>query len=107
MKKTINYNDYLMKSLKNPEEAAEYLNAALHEGDLTVFTLALKDVVNALGGGVGSTAKKSHLNRESLYKMLSEKGNPRLSSLSSVMDSLGLEVHVIAKSNPHEDHAHV
>jgi len=104
MTKTIKYKDYLNESLKDPEEAAEYLNAALEEGDLSLFTLALKDVVDALGGGVGAIASKSHLNRESLYKMLSKEGNPRLSSLSSLMDSLGLEVHIIAKKSEHSNH---
>ncbi|OJW53923.1 MAG: putative addiction module antidote protein [Alphaproteobacteria bacterium 41-28] len=97
MEKLIEYKDYLSQSLKDPEEAAEYLNAALEEGDLSLFTLALKDVVDALGGGVGATAKKNHLNRESLYRMLSKNGNPRLTSLTSVMSSLGLEVHIVSK----------
>lgn len=103
MSKTINYNEYLTDSLKNPEESAEYLNAALQDGDLSVFTLALKDVVKA--GGVGNVAARSHLNRESLYKMLSKKGNPRLSSLNSVMNSLDLEVHICTKKS-HEMSTH-
>lgn len=101
MKKSIEYKEYLYESLKNPEEAAEYLNAALEEGDLSLFTLALKDVVYALGGGVGEISKKSHLNRESLYRMLSNKGNPRLTSLNSVISSLGLAVHITTKNNLH------
>lgn len=103
MDKTIKYKEYLNESLKNPEEAAEYLNAALEEGDLALFTLALKDVVNTLGGGVGIVSQKSHLNRESLYRMLSKKGNPRLTSLNSVMSSLGLEMHIMVKK---EDCSH-
>jgi len=97
MRKTIKYTDYLRKSLQNSKEAAEYLNAALDTGELPLFTLALKDVVDALGGGVTQTSQRSHLNRESLYRMLSKRGNPRLTSLHSVMDSLGLEIHITAK----------
>lgn len=52
MEKSIEYKEYLYESLKNPEETAEYLNAALEEGDLSLFTLALKDVEYALGGSV-------------------------------------------------------
>ena len=59
MSKTISYNDYLIASLKNPKEAAEYLDVALQDGDLAVFMLALKDVVKALGGGVGGIAARS------------------------------------------------
>ena len=91
---TDSYESYLKEHLQNPEEAAAYLNAALADGDPAVFTLALRDVVIALGGGVTRIAEKSDLNRESLYRMLSRKGNPRLSSLHSVIHSLGLEVHV-------------
>ena len=104
MEKVTEYKAYLKNSLKDPEEAAEYLNAALEEGDLSLFTLALKDVVDALGGGVAATAKKSHLNREGLYRMLSKKGNPRLTSLTSVMTSLGLEVHITSKKETHSNH---
>lgn len=103
MKKDTDYKEYLYESLQDPEEAAAYLNAALEEEDPSLFTLALKDVVYALGGGVGKISKKSHLNRESLYKMLSAKGNPRLTSLNSVMDSLGLAVHITTKKN-HSSH---
>jgi probable addiction module antidote protein len=104
MEKSIEYKSYLSQSLKDPEEAAEYLNAALEEGDLSLFTLALKDVVDALGGGVSATAKKSHLNRESLYRILSKNGNPRLTSLTSLMSSLGLEVHIVSKKETLSNH---
>jgi probable addiction module antidote protein len=105
MSKAIHYNDYLMDSLKSREECAAYLNAALQDGDLSVFTLALRDVVNALGGGIGNVSIRSHLNRESLYKMLSKKGNPRLSSLNSVMNSLDLEIYISPKQKGPETHA--
>ena len=36
--------------------------------------------------------KRTGLNRESLYKMLSEEGNPRLSSLSAIFDALGFKL---------------
>lgn len=45
----MSYEDYLVKLLKDPEECAVYLNAALEEDDMAVFMLALKDVVKALG----------------------------------------------------------
>lgn len=106
MRKTIKYTDYLKDSLRDTTEAAEYLNAALETGDLPLFTLALKDVVDALGGGVAQTSQKSHLNRESLYRMLSRQGNPRLTSLHSVIDSLGLKIHITAKKGAPSTHHH-
>jgi probable addiction module antidote protein len=97
MSKTTQYKEYLGKSLSEPGEAAAYLNAALEAGDLSLFALALKDVVDALGGGVSATSKKSHLDRGSLYRMLSKKGNPRLTTLYSVINSLGLEIRITAR----------
>ncbi len=44
--------DYLKESLRDSKEASEYLNAALETGDFLLFTLALKDVVDALRGGL-------------------------------------------------------
>jgi probable addiction module antidote protein len=77
-----------MKVLKKRKEAAAYLNAALEDGDPEVFLLALKDVADAQGG-VRSLALKSRLNRENLYRMLSKKGNPELSSLHALLEAMG------------------
>jgi DNA-binding phage protein len=45
--KTEPYRDGLLLALRNPDEAAEYLNACLEDGDLRVFLLALRDVADA------------------------------------------------------------
>ena len=55
-----------------------------------------RDVAEARGG-VGALAKDTDLNREGLYAMLSDRGNPRLSSVSSILDALGLKVEFVAK----------
>ena len=39
-------------------------------------------------------AEKSKLNRESLYKMLSERGNPELTSLEALLRALGFRLAV-------------
>ena len=93
MKRTKSYQDYLIKSLKDPDEAAEYLNAALQDGDSQIFLLALRNVAQALGG-LSRIAKKTKLNRASLYRMLSKKGNPELYSLGSLLKVLGLKLAV-------------
>ncbi|HOY68976.1 MAG TPA: putative addiction module antidote protein [Candidatus Ozemobacteraceae bacterium] len=86
------YKESLLESLKDPEEAAAYLNAsledAIEEGDNRGFLLALRDVAEAQG--FREMATKAHLNRESMYKMLSAKGNPEFSSLWRLLYSLGL-----------------
>jgi probable addiction module antidote protein len=43
--------------------------------------------------------KKSGLNRENLYRILSEKGNPQLGSLSVILESMGLKLAVEVKNS--------
>ena len=43
----IKYQDYLIESLQDPEEAECYLNAALEQGNIEVFLLALNNIVEA------------------------------------------------------------
>lgn len=91
---TGNYEEWLIHSLKNKKEAATYLQVALDEyqkdGDLEAFLLALRHVAEAQGG-IGKLAKKTHLNRESLYKTLSKKGNPQLQTIGILLKGLGFE----------------
>jgi len=95
MTKSINYQDYLVDSLKDPEEAAGYLNAALEGGDTEVFLLALQNVVKAQGG-ITKLAKKSNKSRTSLYKALSKNGNPYLKSTKEILSAVGMHFSVVA-----------
>lgn len=95
MRKHINYQDYLIESLKDPEEAQGYLNAALDGGDTEVFLLALQNVVKAQGG-VSKIAEKTHKSRTSLYKALSNKGNPYFESTKKILAAMGMRLLVVA-----------
>jgi probable addiction module antidote protein len=95
MKKSKPYQPELIESLRNPREAEEYLNVALEEDDPELFLLALRNVTEAQGG-VARLAEKTKLNRESLYKMLSEKGNPEFKSLDALLHALGFRLAVTA-----------
>ena len=92
---TKNYRESLPQALQDPQEAAEYLTAALEEGDSAVFLLALRDVADARG--LSALAAKVQLNRENLYRMLSEHGNPQLDSLTALLDALDLRLAVAVK----------
>ena len=96
MTKTESYKERLLESLKDPEAAAQYLTACLEDRDPEVFLLALRDVAEARGG-MGRLSRETRLNRESLYRMLSKSGNPSLSSLDSVLHSLGMRLAVEAE----------
>ena len=85
------YHPELIKALRDPREALEYLNAALEDGDPDGFLLALRDVAEAQGG-VAQLAEAAKLNRESLYRMLSDRGNPELRSLDALLRALGFRL---------------
>ena len=71
------YVESLNESLKNPKEAAAYLNAHLDESESEeLFLLALRDVAKVYG--FGEIASQASLGRESLYKALSKNGNPKI-----------------------------
>lgn len=86
------YREHLLERLRDKEEAAAYLNAVLEYADVPVLMLAIRDVVDAYG--VRYVAESAGLNRESLYRMLSEQGNPRLSSLFAILKTVGLRLAV-------------
>lgn len=94
MKKSTDYQDYLLESLEDPKEAAGYLNAALEGGDVKVFLLALNNVIKAQGG-IKQLAEKTHKSRTSLYKALSEKGNPYLQSTNQILSAVGMHLAVV------------
>ena len=94
---TANYQEGLSERLRNPVYAVEYLNEALREGSQEIFMLALRDVAKAKG--ISMLAKETDLNRETMYRMLSEKGNPNLSSLNKILNTLGLTLTIETKEN--------
>ncbi|MBI2386222.1 MAG: putative addiction module antidote protein [Elusimicrobia bacterium] len=92
MRPAKNYRDSLRKALRDPSEAAEYINAAIGENDLDTFLLALRDVAEAQG--MAAISRRAKLNRVSLYKMLSHRGNPHLQSVLHLLQAAGLRLSV-------------
>ena len=99
MPRSASYDDLLMEMLKDEERALAYLNAALEEQDPRVFLIALRNVTQAQGG-VATLAARSGLNRESLYRALSEKGNPSVQTLAAVLGALGARLGVAGIRRP-------
>lgn len=91
------YHDGFIKALKDSKEAAEYLNAALGEGDEEMFLVALRNVAEAHGGMV-KLSRLAKLNRANLYRILSKKGNPEIQTLVDILGTLGLRLAVAPKS---------
>lgn len=79
--------------LRNDAEIAMYIETMLEDGDARAVPIALRSVVDALGG-MSALADRTGLSRETLYRTLSEKGNPRLDTLAAVLAAFGLRLSV-------------
>ena len=98
-KMTSSYDNFIINSLKDKSEAATYLQVALDEyqkdNDTASLLLALRYVTEAQGG-IGLLSRKTHLNRENLYRALSGKGNPKLQTLGVLLKGLGFHLSITA-----------
>ena len=95
-KRTTDFREDLLADLVDPQEAANYLNAALEDSGQMALA-ALRDVAEARQ--MARVAESAGVAREALYRMLRSEGNPTYSSLMGVLDALGLKI-VFAPSNP-------
>ncbi len=81
----------------DPEFAAAYLQAALQEMDepdgYAAAMLALRDIAQARGG-LATVASVAGIQRESLYRALSPKGNPTLKTLQAIFKAVGMRMTV-------------
>ena len=84
------------EQLRTPKEMAAYLNAWLAEApdDVAGIARALGDIARAKG--MAQVARDAGLSRESLYKILSQNGNPSLATILKVTKALGLRLHAAA-----------
>ena len=92
--KTLPYD--VPEQLRTPEEMAAYLDAWLVEApdDAAGIARALGDIARAKG--MSQVARDAGLSRESLYKALSENGNPSFDTVLKVAKALGLQLHAEA-----------
>jgi probable addiction module antidote protein len=89
--KTSSYREALLQDLSDPLEAEHYLNAVLEDYP-DGFLKALRNVAQARQ--MAKVAQDAGIQRESLYRALSEDGNPTLETLTAVLDALGLRLAV-------------
>ncbi len=91
-KASVSHDEAVVRRLrKDPDFAAEYIKAALEDEDEPgVLLIALRHL--ALARGIAKIAKAAGIERESLYRALSTRGNPRLSTLVAVTKAIGLKL---------------
>ena len=99
MKNYRNHEDVMIERLKNDLEYRHaYLQVAVEnfqeDGESHYLLLALRNVAEAQGG-VPTLAKKVNMGKTSLYKALSESGNPRLDTIYTILGGLGYKMQVV------------
>ncbi|MCR9123500.1 MAG: putative addiction module antidote protein [Phyllobacteriaceae bacterium] len=77
-------------NLETPEHVAAYLEAVFEDGDPGLIAAALGDV--ARSRGMSEIARSAGVSRDTLYKALTEQGDPRLSTFVGVMKAMGLKI---------------
>jgi probable addiction module antidote protein len=94
---SVSHDEVMKRKLKNDRAfAIEYLRAALEDTDEPkVLLLALRRIAEARGG-IAKIARDAGIERESLHRALSLRGNPRLSTLLAVTKAVGLKLTVEA-----------
>jgi probable addiction module antidote protein len=81
-KRTTSFRDELLADLADPQEATAYLNAALEDSE-EMFRVALRDVAEARQ--MAKVAENAGVARESVYRMLTVKGNLTYTSLIGIL----------------------
>src|SRR6188768_424031 len=79
--------------LRTDRQIAAYLDAALTDGDPRVLLEAVRDVA-AVRGGMATLARRAGIPRESLYRMLSRRGNPSYAAVRSILAAAGFRLSV-------------
>lgn len=98
------HDDAVIEMLcKDPDMAVDYLRTAFdeldQEGGESAFLMALRHVVEARGG-MTAVAERAAVSRESLYRALSPKGNPTLSTMTAVIKATGIHFHELTGQAP-------
>ncbi len=91
------YRDFVTEKMHDPDEAAEYLRCSFDEyfkdGNTKAFLTAIRTVAEAQGD-MAKLSRQAELDRQMLYRTLSKKGNPKINTLGSILNSLGFRLSI-------------
>jgi probable addiction module antidote protein len=85
----------MAEHINTKEDVIAYLDAALEENDTALLLSVIGDI--ARSRGMAQMAKELNLARESLYRSLSQEGNPSFVTIVKVLDNLGYQLSVKQK----------
>jgi len=86
------FNDYMVESMKDPVQAAAYIEAVIDLEDPAALLVALRHVAKA--HGMAEVARRADVGDKTLFKALSAKGNPTLATVHKVLSAVGLRLSV-------------
>jgi probable addiction module antidote protein len=81
------FDDYIVKTMKNPVEAAAYIEAEIELDDPAALLVALRQVAKA--HGMAEVARRADVGDKTLFKALSADGNPTLTTVHKVLHAVG------------------
>ena len=88
------FDDYMTESMKDPAEAAAYIEAVMELDDPAALLVALRHVAKA--HGMAEVARRASVGEKTLFKSLSENGNPTIATVHKVLHAVGLRLSVTA-----------
>ena len=92
MTRDVSFDDYMVQSMKDPAQAAAYIEAVIELDDPAALLLALRHVAKA--HGMAAVARRADVGDKTLIKALSAGGNPTLTTVHKVLAAVGLRLSV-------------
>jgi probable addiction module antidote protein len=88
----VSFDDYMVESMKDPVQAAAYIEAVIDLEDPAALLVALRHVAKA--HGMAAVARRADMGDKTLFKALSATGNPTLATVHKVLAAVGLRLSV-------------
>lgn len=88
----VNFDDYMAEAMKDPTQAAAYIEAVIELDDPAALLVALRQVAKA--HGMAEVARRADVGDKTLFKALSANGNPTLTTVHKVLAAVGLRLSV-------------
>ena len=88
------FDDYMTEPMKDPAEAAAYIEAVMELDHPAALLVALRHVAKA--HGMAEVARRAKVGEKTLFKSLSENGNPTIATVHKVLHAVGLRSSVRA-----------
>jgi probable addiction module antidote protein len=88
----LSFDDYMAEAMKDPTQAAAYIEAVIALDDPAALLVALRQVAKA--HGMAEVARRANVGDKTLFKALSANGNPTLTTVHKVLAAVGLRLSV-------------